>query len=244
MKLALDAGLEGVEWAAEAHLPPGDRAAAEALMMDTLLSRLSIISYAALYRITAGTEHGLGFDAILETASALQSPILRLFVGSAPLAHTDPASRGLLVEEIRRLGDRAAERGITICLSFGRGTFLETYEGARDLLSLLDHPFVRLAWEPLPGTKTEEATAAAQGFVGTTSLLLARKADRLGRSGPLAEDSEAWSQRLDAFRAGETAPKMNRFVLLGRIGEENEERLKEDASFLAAMAKEKNQKKL
>ncbi len=243
MKLALDAGLEGVEWAAESHLRPGDKAVAQSLMMETLLARLSIVSYAALYRVRPGHESGLAFDTILDTAAMLQAPILRIFAGQLPYAKESAEGRASLLEELRRLGDRSGERGITICLSFGRGTCLEAYEAAAALFADLDHAFVRLAWEPIPGRKAEEATLAVESLTARTALLLARKSDSLGRAGLLSEEAACWSRRMDAFRAGETAPKMSRFILLGRIGEEDETRLRDDATFLRALAKEKNAKK-
>lgn len=240
MKFAKEAGLDGVEWAAESHLPPGDKAAAQSLMMATLMARLSIVAYAALYRVRPGMEAGLAFDRLLDTTSALQAPILRIFVGQLPYGKESGKDRESLLAELGRLGDQAGKRGITVCLSFARGTSLENYDAARALLRDLDHPFVRLAWEPLPGRKPEEATAAVQDLTARISLLMARKTDALGRACPLSEDAISWESRVEAYLAGETAPKMSRFILLGRIGEEDESRLKEDAAFLQELVARKN----
>jgi hypothetical protein len=236
MQLALEAGLDGVEWAAGFHLAPGDKGAAQTLMMETLMSRLSIVSYAALYRVSANGENGLGFASILDTASTLQAPILRIFVGQKPLARTVDEEKVRLLEELARLGDLAGERGITLCLSFGKGTSLEEYGAARRLLAKLDHSFVRLAWEPLPGVKLEDASAAIAEFSPRTSLVLARRTDRLGRSSALSAEAEAWKGWIEAFRLGETEPKMSRFILLGGIGDGDEARLHEDAVFLRGVS--------
>jgi hypothetical protein len=243
VRIAVAAGLEGVEWAAESHLSPGDRKAAEALLMETLKAGLSIVSFAALYRALPEGEHGLGFEAILDTASALQAPIVRIFAGSSARGRAGPSDRAPLLDELRRLGDLAGQRGITVCLSLSRGTALEGYAAAEALLAELGHAFVRLAWEPLPAVADSEATAALGRLASSTSLVLARRADRLGRGGPLAEEKTAWASRLPAFLAGETDPKMSRFVLLGRIGCEDEDRLREDAGFMAGLAADVNSRK-
>lgn len=240
LDLAIAAGFEGIEWAAEAHLPPGDRAAAQNLLMETLQSRLAVASYAALYRVSPGHENGLGFESILDTASALQSPAIRIFAGHTAFPREREEDKDRLIEELNRLGDLSAYRGISLCLSFGRGTSLETYDSARLLLDCLDHPFVGLAWEALPRVGAEEASLAIEEFTSRTNLILARKSDSLGRSCSLSDDRELWRRRVEAFRRGETEPKMSRFVLLGRIGGEDEPRLREDASFLKELVKEKN----
>jgi 3-dehydroshikimate dehydratase len=237
LKLAVDAGLEGVEWAAESHLVPGDIKAAQSLMMETLWARLAVVSYSALYRVHPGSEAGLGFESLLDTAQALHAPILRIFAGSQPWSRLGSEARAGLVAELRRLGDLADSRGITVCLSLSRGTALEDYAAAEGLLGELAHPFVRLAWEAMPGGAQEEATGALERLRGQTSLLLARHSDRLGRSSPLGDEAEAWQRRLASFLSGETEPKMSRFVLLGRIGGGEEARLKEDAAFLAGLAR-------
>ena len=238
--VASKAGLEGIEWAAESHLAPGDHGLASALLMQTLMARLTIVSFAALYRVQPGLESGLGFDALLETASAIQCPILRIFVGAKPWTRMTEEERRALRSELLRLGDRAGARGVTVALSFSRGTALEDYRSAEELLGLAEHAFIRLAWEPLAGIPAEEADAALARLSARTALVLARHADRRGRGGPLSEDASLWEGRIDAFQKGEVEPKMSRFVLLGRIGESDAERVNEDAGFLASVVKARN----
>lgn len=238
--LALDLGLEGIEWAAESHLAPGKASEAQALLFETLMARLAIVSFAALYRVDPARENGLGFTALLDTASSLQAPILRIFAGRLAYAKADPAERKALKAEVHRLGDLSAERGITLCLSLCRGTALEDYASAQVLIAELAHPFVRLAWEAMPGRPSEEGTATLEGLKAETALVLARSADSQGQASSLAAEVEAWDRRVGAFLAGETAPKMSRFILLGRMGNDDEAMLREDAAFLGGLAKAKN----
>lgn len=238
--LASAAGLEGIEWAAESHLAPGDPHTASALLMETLMARLSIASFAALYRVQPGSEAGLAFEPLLGTAAAIQSPVLRIYAGTKPWTKMPAGDRRALGDELVRLGDIAGERGITVALTLSRGTALEDYRCAEELFSDVDHAFVRVAWEPLPGISMEEADAALGRLSPRTALILARRSDRLGRSGPLSGEAPVWERRVSAYLASETEPKMSRFVLLGRIGESDAERVKEDAGFLATVVTARN----
>ena len=238
--LAAKAGLEGIEWAAESHLMPGDPRAASTLLMETLMARLAIASYAALYRVLPGAEAGLAFEALLGTAMAIQSPILRIYAGSKPWTKMQAEARKALADELLRLGSLAGEKGVTVALTLSRGTALEDYRCAEELLSEVDHAFIRVAWEPLPGVAVEEADAALGRLSSRTALILARRADRLGRSGPLAQEAQVWERRIAAYLATETEPKMSRFVLLGRIGEADEARVNEDSGFLSSVIRSRN----
>lgn len=236
LAFARSAGFEGIEWAGEAHVPSGNRAAAEALMMATLVAGLSVVSFAPPYRVCPGGENGLGFASILETASILQSPIVRIYAGSRSLSRLSETEGSGLRGELARLGDLAGARGVSICLSLGRNTGLDSYAAVSALLAELRHPFVGLAWEPLPGSSQAEATAALEKSGAAVRLLLARSADRGGRSLPLSGETEAWKRRLELYRSTEPDPKLSRFVLLGRTGEGGGERLKEDLAALTALA--------
>ena len=115
---------------------------------------------------------------------------------------------------ILRLGDRAAKKGIMLCISMARGTSLGGYEQIAGLAEAARHEFIRLAWEDLPGSKPAEATAALVSAGRFAGLILARCAGRDGRPRAVAEDEGAWKERLIAFRRVEPDPKMGSFVLL------------------------------
>jgi 3-dehydroshikimate dehydratase len=235
LAFARDAGFEGIEWAGEAHVASGNKAGAEALMLATLMAGLSVVSFAPLYRVCAEGENGLGFASILETASILQSPVVRIFAGTKPLSRMSEAERDSLCGELSRIGDLAGARGVSLCLSLGRNTGLDNYAAAAALFAKLRHPFVGLAWEALPGSSPIEATAALENSGAAVRLLLARSADRGGRSSPLSEQAEDWKRRLELYRSTEPDPKLSRFVLLGRTGGSDEGRLREDLAALTAL---------
>jgi hypothetical protein len=238
--LAAAAGLDAVEWAADVHVGAGDFLAAEKAMMGTLMAGLSTASYATLYR--AGSEEGSypRFDTLLEVAAAMQAPIMRMFALGGP-APSSAAEKTLesLASVLRQLGDRAARKGITLCLSMSRGTYFDGYDRALRLAGLVDHDFIRLAWEDLPGSPPRRATAALEGAGRYASLAIARCADRDGSPVALAEAD--WRARVRAFKRAEIDPKMSSFVLLGAArpeGEEGELSLAADARTLRSLISE------
>ena len=249
LRAAASAGFDGVEWAEGAYAPLDDPRRAEALLMDTLREGLTVASYASLFRASAAPEargSELRFAAVLEAAARIQAPNVRIFAGGRrarpfPPAR-DPALQAL-ASESRRLGDLAAKRGVTLCVAPCRNTWVDSYEAASALVAAVSHPFVRLAWEPLPGTPAEAASASLERLSGAVSLVVARKLGRDGSVGRLADDEAEWRRRLAAFKAAESDPKMCSFVIVGAARNGSEPGLaaaglEEDARFLKALAAE------
>jgi hypothetical protein len=238
---ALAARLDAVEWAADLHVAADDVEAAGETMIATLMAGLTTASYATLYRAGVGDESLARFDALLRITSTLQAPIMRIYAGAEPKPAADADRVEALVPELRRLGDRAAKKGITLCLSMGRGTGLDRYDRALGLVEAVGHDFVRLAWEDLPGAKAEEATAALESLGRLAGLAIARCTGRGGGARPLAEEEPAWRARLDAFKTAEADPKMGSFVFLGAAraeGKGGDEALAADADALRALVSE------
>lgn len=240
------ARLDAIEWAADAHIGVGDLKAAEDAMMATLTAGLTTASYATLYRAGIEDVGYTRFDALLKVASVIQAPAMRLYacgIGAIPDGKSmgEAKAMAFIASTLGRLGDRAARTGITLCLSMGRGTFLDCYDRASSMLKAVDHDFVRLAWEDLPGSKPGEATAALEGAGCFAGLVVARCADRDGRPRSVAEDESAWRERIRSIRRAEIDPKMGSFVLLGALrpeGKPGDETLAKDADTLRALVAE------
>jgi len=215
-------------------------------MIATLMAGLTTASLATLYRAGGGDEGYKRFDALLGTASTLQAPIMRIFACAEHHPLSDADKLEALASELRRLGDKAAQKGITLCLSMGRGTCLDDYDPARRLVEATRHDFIRLAWEDLPGARPEKATSALEGLGRLAGAFVARCAGRDGAARPIAGEEEVWRSRLRAFKLAEVDPKMGSFVFLGAVREEGkagEESLAADAGALRAIVEEIEPKK-
>lgn len=234
VETAATAGLDAIEWAADAHIRPGDLKTAEETMMATLRAGMTIASYASLYRAGSEDEGHERFKALLETAHYLYAPNLRVFAPPRPPRGAKTAVD--LPGKLRALGDLAAARGISLCLSLGRNTLLDDYPAALALVSEARHPFVKLAWEDLPDSRPEGATAALEAAGRDIALVIARCVDRDGRALGIAEGEAAWKRRIASFKLSELDPKMGSFVLIG--SSPGVEALVAEAAALRAIVKE------
>jgi hypothetical protein len=233
---AKGAGLDAIEWAADAHVRPGDSGLAVETMMATLRAGMTIASYASLYRAGSEDEGFRRFDALLETASAMYAPNLRLYSASMAAVAKGTGTPDGLPDALRRLGDRAATRGVTLCLSLGRNTCSEDYPAALALVARAAHPFVRLAWEDLPSSSGEGASAALEKAGRDAALVIARCVDRDGKARGVAGGEADWRRRIAAFKRSELDPKMGSFVLIGSASDAAA--LEAEARALKAIVKE------
>lgn len=239
--IAAAAGLDAIEWAQDVHIGSGDLRVAEELMITTLTAGLTTASYSTLYRAGAADEGYRRFDALLSVAAILQAPILRVYACSERRSDAQPQRRSDLVAELDRLGDRAAMKGITLCISMGRGTGFSNYSLALSLVADTKHPFVRLAWEDLPEASSDEASSALESAKDEAGLIIARQADRDGRPRTIAANLDAWRSRLASFKSAETEPRIGSFVLLGAQraeGEAGSASLAADAAALRGIVSE------
>ena len=109
IEFARAAGIEGIEWGGDVHLPPGDLALAHSVREKTEAAGLVVSSYGSYYR--ADREEG-PFSAVLETAAALDAPVIRVWAGRRGSADADESYRTEVADCLRQAA--AAARGKTL----------------------------------------------------------------------------------------------------------------------------------
>ncbi len=228
LEVASDVGLQGVEWSTDGYLDVGDLEQANSLMLKTLRARLSIASYATLFR--AGFHDESEFSRVLSTARALQAPLIRVW--SAPKSKSAGKDRSRFLDAARTLGDRAAKMGTTICFGLAAGTVLDTYGRAAKLFSALDHPFVKLAWEPVPALVFDEVMKTFTGISGQVGFMVAPFVSPNAHSRPLCETEEDWISYIDAFDEQGGNTDMARYVLFRAVNGDSRERLEKDVGMI------------
>ena len=114
------AGLECIEWAGDAHVPPGQAAAASRIRELTERAGLAVASYGSYLRFE-GDDEGViraESEAVLTSARALGAPRIRVWAGRADSAEVPADARTRLVHRIRQFADDAATHGIDVGLEF------------------------------------------------------------------------------------------------------------------------------
>lgn len=148
IEMANEAGLQGIEWGGDIHVPQGNVKRALEVGNLTRQAGLKVAAYGSYYRVgcqSAGIEL---FENILETAVSLGAPTIRVWAGNKDSENADSDWRALVVEESRTIADMAFKKGITICFEYHSNTLTDTAASAMELLQRCDHDNIRTLWQP------------------------------------------------------------------------------------------------
>jgi 3-dehydroshikimate dehydratase len=151
------AGLVGVEWGGDVHVPHGNLKRARAVREVTLGAGLTIPSYGSYYRV--GDQTPCPFETVLETAVELDAPVIRVWAGTRGSAQADAAYRDAVVRDAHRIADLAAAAGRRVACEFHGGTLTDSNASARRLLDDVAHPALGCYWQPRTGTTLAEQLA-------------------------------------------------------------------------------------
>ena len=151
VKLAVQAGLAGIEWGGDIHVPAGRLEQAETIGWLTRSSGLKVSAYGSYYTVGKSRDEGLRFADVLETAQALNAPIIRIWAGEKGSRESSPAYRRKVLNETREIADEAGRAGIDLAFEFHDNTLNDNYSACCELLAELAHPQVKTYWQPLHG---------------------------------------------------------------------------------------------
>lgn len=143
------AGLAGIEWGGDIHVPHGEIQTAETIAKQTRDAGLAVSSYGSYFRAGA-VDHpeNPAPDAVVETAQALGAPMIRVWAGNKGSAESEASVRAHVAEAIRDICERAARTNIQIGIEYHRNTLTDTAESALALIQAIDHPHCTLYWQP------------------------------------------------------------------------------------------------
>lgn len=229
------ADLETIEWGGDAHVPPGDLVNADAVGRTTRAAGLEIAAYGSYYRFGDVLDfEGPDPEAVLETASALRAPLVRVWAGRSGSRETELEDRNRLVDSARRLGQRAADLGLSIAFEYHRNTLTDTVGSAIRLIRAIDHPSVGMLWQPRHGDSPE---ACSDQLTSVLPYLYHVHCFHWGTAGSndkrqLSEGGDRWVSYLEtlcehARKTGTTIP-----ILLEFLPEDTPEDLRRDAATL------------
>jgi hypothetical protein len=172
--VAAGAGLEGIEWGADVHVPPGETGAARAAQEATAAAGLRVTSYGSYYR--AGRDDPADFAPVLSSARELAAPRIRIWAGDVASAGAAPAERAAVAVAARDAVDRAAAEGIEIAFEFHGGTLTDEVQSALGLLKAVAHARpgpgrARSYWQPPEDLPDHDALAGLQGLLEHVSAV-------------------------------------------------------------------------
>ncbi|WP_115789823.1 sugar phosphate isomerase/epimerase family protein [Arthrobacter silvisoli] len=220
--LAAEAGLAGIEWGSDVHVPDADAAArAKGACADAGLRVFSLGSY---YR--AGTFGDFG--PTLALAAGIGAPRVRIWAGSLEPHEADAGTWDAVVEDTRRIADLAAGQGVELAFEFHNRSLTATVEGTLELLDRVDRPNVGTYWQPAVGVSDAGALDALRSLIGPLMGIHCfswwPQAERL----PLGAREGLWREALElASGSGRDLDVMLEFV-----ADDSPESLRSDAATL------------
>jgi len=155
--LAAQARLQAIEWGGDVHAPHGDVATAQAVAQMSADAGLAMPTYGSYYRV--GHPEIVGFDAVLASALALGTPVIRVWAGQLGSAQADRAYWDRVLTDSRRIVEQARAEGIAIAYEFHGNTLTDSAESARCLLKEVDRPGLGSLWQPPKGSTVEQNRA-------------------------------------------------------------------------------------
>ena len=147
--------IAAIGWGGDVHVPHGDIEKARQVGTLTRDNGMLVAAYGSYYRVGQSEAEGLAFESVLQTAVALEAPIIRVWAGSKGSQAADPGYWAKVVADSLRIAGMAGDAGLTICYEFHSGTLNDTGKSARRLLKLVQRDNVMTFWQPRVGADVE-----------------------------------------------------------------------------------------
>lgn len=231
VELAARAGLRGIEWGGDVHVPHGDLAAARRIKGLTLNAGLQVSSYGSYYHAGEDEAQGLRFEAVLRTACELGAPTIRLWAGRKGSDEATAEYRECVAADLRRAATLAAAAAVGVALEWHCGSLTDTPDSSLRLLKAIDHPNAALYWQPA-------LDLDCSACLGSLELALPHLANvhlyhwQAGSGGmerrPLVEGAAVWRKYLDLLRRSGKDP----WILMEFVRDDAPARFLDDAAVL------------
>lgn len=162
IELVGQAGLEGIEWGGDVHVPAGDLDTARLVGEETRAAGLEVLSYGSYYRLSEDPD---SLDAVLETAVALGTGHVRVWAGAEGSHEADEGYFEAVAADFARAAGKAEALGLRISTEFHEGTLTDTPESALRVLRLAGRSDIGTYWQPGPHAAPETADATLQPVI-------------------------------------------------------------------------------
>jgi sugar phosphate isomerase/epimerase len=230
-ELAASAGLAAVEWGADAHVRPGELAAARTVRSLTEANGLRVASYGSYWR----PDDASASAAVIETALALGAPNIRIWPGFAgqDSAGYSGEERRVVTDRIRAMADAASSAGISLSLEYHPKTLTDGLDSARILLAEVDHSGLFIYWQPRPGLPIDVACTEVVALALDLSHLHVFEWDAAGTRYPLARGLAYWRDVFAAVRTGRWGGE--RYAMIEFVAGDEVEQFRTDAGELVRL---------
>jgi 3-dehydroshikimate dehydratase len=236
VRLAVRAGVAGIEWGTDVHAPPGGGPALEALGARTRDAGLQVVSYGSYLGMAAPQtpDDGNEIAAVLDSADALGAPMVRIWTEFGVTPTSSAGERARVVERTAGIAGRIVERGLVPTLEFHPGTLTEHARSTNELLDAVGCAALRTHWQPDPSLAPE--TALAELSLVTPRLahlhVFAWGAKGIEDRRPLADGARLWTAALALADRDGPSVASGRYALCEYVRDDDPEQFVTDARVL------------
>ena len=228
IKAAKDAKLSYIEWGSDVHCPAGDLETAKKLRALSEAEGLKTETYGSYFRV--GVTPNEEFPLYLESAKALGSRLIRIWAYKS-VKSTEGEEWDRVVSCARELCEMAEPYGIKVCLECHTGSITEDYNTALPFLRAVNHPLMRMYWQPNQLKSLEYNLEAAEALKEYVECLhVFHFIDKV--KAPLSEGEADWKLYLDIFKTKSEGGEIP--ALLEFMPDDKIETLKREAATLNA----------
>lgn len=139
------AGLAGIEWGGDVHVPAGNVTVAAEVAARTRDAGLRVSAYGSYYRL--GATSGEPAESVIDSAVALAAPIIRVWAGTVGSAEATEADCVRIVDDARHMCDLAQAAGVRVATEWHGGTLTDTATSALALFNAINHPNLFTYWQ-------------------------------------------------------------------------------------------------
>lgn len=140
------AGLDGIEWGGDVHVPHGDVETAKRVAKLMRDAGLETLSYGTYYY--PGDHVVEDFQGVIDCAVALGTKIIRVWAGSKSLPEVTDEYRAKIIADTQAICDMAKPYGLIVAYEYHGWTLTETLESALQSYKEVNKENFRLYWQP------------------------------------------------------------------------------------------------
>lgn len=189
LQLAVQAGVDGIEWSSDTHILPGDIRKAELMKRLCQEAGKEICGYASYYRLGEHPNPVSAFRPVMETAEALNTHIIRIWAGGVSSKDTSEDRFRELAEEAKELVNMAKKIHAEVSFEYHQNTLADSCAAVRRLLQEI--PGSRTHWQHSEACSVEENVEAIRKLSSSITTIHVQHC-RSRVYYPLQEGEKVW----------------------------------------------------
>lgn len=223
--LCVENNIAAIEWGSDVHLLPDNLTEAKRVrdLMDA--NKLITSSIGSYYRVGIDNEHS--FESILALAKILDAKDIRVWAGrlGSELADEDYVRK--VIDDSKRIAELAFKDGIRVSYEYHSKTLTDTPESALSLLKAVNHPNMRLYWQPAVDLSVEQRIKdinKVKDYITNVHVFSWIGIDRE----PLANQKDNWLKYINEINKNNE----DRYYILEFVKDDSVDQFEKDARLL------------